>query len=172
MIRTAGVLVVTAILASTNPLGGAPQATAAAAQAAEPAPAPVVVPLWRDGAPGFEGRRNEPEIAKGYWIRNVHNPSLTVYLPPRGKANGTGVVIFPGGGHRLLVFKAEGDDPARFLNGLGVAAFVVKYRLGRDEGSPYKLEEHPREDAYRAIRTVRSRPREWGVDAQRIGVMG
>ena len=172
MIRTAGVLVVTAILASTNPLGGAPQATAAAAQAAEPAPAPVVVPLWPGGAPGFEGRRNEPEIAKDYWIRNVHNPSLTVYLPPRGKANGTGVVILPGGGHRLLVFKAEGDDPARFLNGLGVAAFVLKYRLGRDEGSPYKLEEHPREDAYRAIRTVRSRAREWGVDAQRIGVMG
>jgi acetyl esterase/lipase len=81
-------------------------------------------------------------------------------------------VIFPGGGHRLLVFKAEGDDPARFLNGLGVAAFVLKYRLGREEGSPYTIEQHPREDAYRALRTVRSRAGEWGVDPHRLGVMG
>src|SRR5215204_254030 len=95
------------------------------------------------GAPGFENRRDEPELAKDYWVRNIHNPSLTIYLPPRAKATGTGVVIFPGGGHRLLVFKAEGDEPARFLAGLGVAAFVVKYRLAREEKSPYRLEQHP-----------------------------
>jgi acetyl esterase/lipase len=147
--------------------GIAGQAQPAAAQAP-----PVQVPLWAGGAPGCESRRNEPELAKDYWVRNIHNPSLTVYLPRPEQATGTGVVIFPGGGHRLLVFKAEGDDPARFLNGLGVAAFVLKYRLGREENSPYKIEQHPREDAYRALRTVRSRAREWGVDPQRIGVMG
>ena len=53
-----------------------------------------------------------------------------------------------------------------------MAAFVLKYRLGREENSPYKIEEHPREDAYRALRTVRSRARDWGVDPARIGVMG
>ena len=89
--------------------------------------------MWPGGARGFESRKDEPELAKDYWVRNIHNPSLTVYLPPREKATGTGVVIFPGGGHRLLVFKAEGDEPARFLNGLGVAAFVLRYRLGREE---------------------------------------
>ncbi len=133
---------------------------------------PIQTPLWANGAPGFESRKDEPEVAKDYWIRNIHNPSITVYLPPREKATGTGVVIFPGGGHRLLVFKAEGDDPARFLNGLGIAAFVLKYRLGREDNSPYKIEQHPREDAYRALRTVRSRAAEWGVNPQRIGVMG
>src|SRR5947209_5044372 len=104
--------------------------------------APQEIPLWPNGAPGFESRRNEPIIAKDYYIRNVHNPSLTAYLPPKDKANGAAVVICPGGGHRLLVFNAEGDDPARFLNGLGVAAFVLKYRLAREEGSPYSLEKH------------------------------
>ena len=133
---------------------------------------PIQTPLWANGAPGFESRKDEPEVTKDYWIRNIHNPSITVYLPPRETATGTGVVIFTGGGHRLLVFKAEGDDPARFLNGLGIAAFVLKYRLGREDNSPYKIEQHPREDAYRALRTVRSRAAEWGVNPQRIGVMG
>src|SRR5215211_3733470 len=130
-------------------------------QTPQPSAAPAHVALWPGGAPGFESRKDEPELARDYWVRNIHNPSLTVYLPPREKATGTGVVIFPGGGHRLLVFKAEGDEPARFLNGLGVAAFVLKYRLGREENSPYKLEQHPREDASRALRIVRSRAREW-----------
>jgi hypothetical protein len=64
---------------------------------------PNVIPLWVKGAPGFENRRNEPEQAKDYWVKNIHNPSLTVYLPPADKANGAAVVICPGGGHRLLV---------------------------------------------------------------------
>ncbi len=149
-----------------------PEGSSAEPQAQQSSAAPAQVALWPGGAPGFESRKDEPELAKDYWVRNIHNPSLTIYLPPREKATGTGVVIFPGGGHRLLVFKAEGDEPARFLTGLGVAAFVLKYRLAREENSPYRLEQHPREDAYRALRTVRSRAREWGLDPQRIGVMG
>jgi acetyl esterase/lipase len=130
------------------------------------------VPLWPNGAPGSEARRTEPEIARDYWIRNIHDPSITVYLPPAGKATGAGVVIAPGGGHRLLVYEAEGKDPAEFLTGLGVAAFVLKYRLAREEGSPYRIERDAPADAYRAIRTVRKRASEWHVDPKRIGLMG
>jgi len=133
---------------------------------------PRQIPLWPNGAPGFENRRGEPELAKDYWVRNIHNPSITMYLPPKEKATGAAVVICPGGGHRLLVFKAEGDDPARYLNSLGIAAFVLKYRLAREEGSPYSLEKHPREDGQRAMRLVRSRAQEWGLDPNRIGIMG
>jgi acetyl esterase/lipase len=133
---------------------------------------PEQVPLWPKGAPGFEARRGEPELARDYWVRNVHNPSLTVYLPPKEKATGAAVVLCPGGGHRLLVVTSEGAEAARYLNGLGVAAFVLKYRLGRDEGSPYTIEKHALEDGQRAIRLVRSRAAEWGVDPDRVGIMG
>ena len=133
---------------------------------------PEQIPLWPNGAPGFESRRNEPETAKDYWIANVHNPSITVYLPPKEKATGAAVVICPGGGHRLLVFKAEGDEPARYLNGIGVASFALKYRLGREQGSPYSIEKNALQDGQRAMRLVRSRAKEWGVDPNRIGMMG
>ncbi|MGI4886505.1 MAG: alpha/beta hydrolase [Janthinobacterium lividum] len=135
-------------------------------------PKPLVVPLWPKGAPGFENRRNEPEQAKDYWVKNIHNPSLTVFLPPQEKATGAAVIICPGGGHRLLVYNAEGMEPALYLNSIGVAAFVLKYRLSREENSPYSLDKHPREDAYRALRLVRSRAKEWGVDPARLGMLG
>jgi acetyl esterase/lipase len=117
---------------------------------------PMVFPLWTNGAPGFEDRRNEPELAKDYWVRNIHNPSITVFLPPTEKANGAAVLICPGGGHRELVFKAEGIEPARYFANLGVAAFVLKYRLARETNSPYSLQIHPRQDAQRAMRLIRS----------------
>jgi acetyl esterase/lipase len=130
------------------------------------------IPLWPGGAPGFESRRNEPTQAQDYWVKNIHNPSLTVYLPPPDKATGAAVVICPGGGHRLLVFHAEGEDPAEFLNSQGVAAFILKYRLGREEGSPYSIEKHALEDGQRAMRFVRSHAAEWKLDPARIGMMG
>jgi len=133
---------------------------------------PAVIPLWPNGAPGFESRKNEPELAKDYWVRNIHNPSLTVFLPPKEKANGAAVVVCPGGGHRLLVWTAEGVDPAKFLNSLGITVFVLKYRLGRDTLSPYKIEVHARQDGLRAMRLVRSRAAEFGIDTARIGMMG
>jgi acetyl esterase/lipase len=133
---------------------------------------PQEIPLWPNGAPGFENRRNEAPAAKDYWIANIHNPTLTVYLPLKEKATGTAVVICPGGGHRLLVFNAEGDDPARYLASLGITAFVLKYRLGREQGSPYSIEKHAREDGLRAMRLVRSRARDWNLDPKRIGMMG
>ncbi len=99
---------------------------------------PQVVHLWDNGAPGFESRRDEPEVAKDYWVRNIQNPSITVFLPPKEKANGAAVLIIPGGGHRELVFNAEGRDPALFLNSLGVTAFALKYRLAQSRNPPTK----------------------------------
>lgn len=131
-----------------------------------------VVPLWTNGAPGFESRRNEPEQAKDWWVKNIHNPSLTVFLPPKEKANGTAVVIIPGGGHSQLVFGAEGTQPAKYLNGLGIACFVLKHRLAREANSPYKIEVHARQDMERAMRLVRARAIEWGVNPKRLGVLG
>lgn len=133
---------------------------------------PLVVPLWTNGAPGFESRRDEPEIAKDYWVRNINNPSITVFLPAKEKANGAAVLICPGGGFRELVYKAEGIEPARYFNNLGMAAFVLKYRLPRETNSPYSLNIHPRQDAQRAMRLIRSRAGEWNVDTNRVGVIG
>jgi hypothetical protein len=73
------------------------------------------ISLWPNGVPGFENRRNEPELAKDYWIRNINNPSLTVFLPPKEKVNGTAVIIIPGGGHRELVFNEEGHQTGAFF---------------------------------------------------------
>lgn len=139
------------------------------------ASAQQVVPLWDKGAPGFESRRAEPERHQDWWFKNIHNPSLTVFLPPPGKANGTAVVIAAGGGHRELVFNPEGVEPAQFLAAHGVTAFALKYRLAREEvpagRKPYTLD-NTAEDIRRAMRTVRARAAEWHVDPQRIGVMG
>lgn len=130
------------------------------------------IPLWPDGAPGFESRKNEPEQAKDWWVRNVHNPSITVFLPPAGTANGTSVLICPGGGHRNLVYNAEGTETATYFNKLGVTAFVLKYRLAREENSPYSLEVHTPQDVNRAMRLIRSKANTWGIKQDKIGIMG
>src|SRR4030095_8699404 len=106
----------------------------------------------------------EPREAKDYWVKNIHDPSIEVFLPPPEKATGAAVVVVPGGGHRLLVYKAEGQEPAAFLNGLGVAAFALKHRLAREGGSTYSIERDAKADAYRALRLVRSRATEWHLD--------
>jgi acetyl esterase/lipase len=133
---------------------------------------PQVIHLWEKGAPGFEDRRDEPELAKDYWVRNIHNPSITVFPAPKEKANGAAILIVPGGGHRELGFIPEGVEPAKFFNDLGVTCFVLKHRLPRETNSPYSLQIHPRQDAQRAMRTIRSRAAEWNVDTSRIGVCG
>src|SRR3546814_252229 len=102
--------------------------TAAAAQQA-----PVRTPLWAHGAPGFEDRAAVPELTGDYWTKRVNNPGITAFLPPRANATGTAIVVVPGGGHRLLVTTTEGDDVGRWLANRGIAAFVVRYRLFREE---------------------------------------
>jgi len=131
----------------------------------------ATVALWKNGAPGFENRKNEKEEAKDWWVKNIHNPSLTIFLPPKDIATGAAVIVCPGGGHRQLVFSSEGKDPAKFLNSIGVAAFVLKYRLFREDNSPYK-EENIKQDIFRAMRLVKSLAADYNIDTARIGVMG
>jgi endo-1,4-beta-xylanase len=137
---------------------------------------PLIVPLWPNGAPGSEGRTNARAVrvtADGeHVVSSVHQPSITVYLPSREKATGAAIVIAPGGGHREMWVDHEGHNVARWLTERGVAGFVLEYRLARETNSTYKVEEHALADMQRALRLVRSRSTEWGVDPARLGVMG
>ena len=111
--------------------------------------------LWPDGAPGALGSEA------------VDKPKITVYLAPADRATGAAVVICPGGGYRVVAADHEGKHIAEWLNSLGVSAFVLQYRLGERYRHPAPLQ-----DAQRAIRTVRSRAKEWGIDPRRIGILG
>lgn len=130
------------------------------------------LPLWPDGAPGSEQRRNEAEKVDKVYISNVHAPSLTVARADVRHANGAAVIIVPGGGHRMLVFQNEGMVAAKSLNRAGVTAFVLKYRLARDPGSGYSIEGDAAADLRRAVRWVRAHAADYGVDPERLGVMG
>ena len=101
----------------------------------------------------------------------VSRPKLVVYLPPAGKATGAAVVVCPGGGYQHLAYTHEGTDVAKMLNEMGIAAFVLRYRLPNDETMIDKTI-GPLQDAQRAIQLVRQRAGEWGVDASRVGIMG
>lgn len=131
----------------------------------------LVLPLWQNGAPGFEQLKNEPEQAKDWWVNTINNPTISIFRASKDIANGSAVVICPGGGFRNLVFNAEGKDAAKYLNSLGVTAFVLKYRLFRQENSPYS-QQHPTQDIFRAMRLVRSVSKEYAIDTSKIGVMG
>lgn len=131
-----------------------------------------VVHLWKNGAPRFEQYKDVPEEAKDWWVKSINNPSITAFFPDPAKASGAAILIIPGGGHRELVFDAEGTQAAGFLNKIGVAVFVLKYRLALQQGSPYAFPEHATQDARRAMRLIRSRAGEWHLDKNRIGVMG
>lgn len=130
------------------------------------------ISLWKNGAPGFENRKSEPEEAKQWWVKNVHNPTITPFFPAKDKATGEAIIVVPGGGHRKLVFNAEGASPAKFLAEKGIATFALKYRLGREEGSPYSIEKHALEDGQRAVRYVRANAKQWGIDPEKIGMLG
>lgn len=132
--------------------------------------------LWPNGAPGSEGRTTDETVLVNengeHIVSSIHHPSITPYLPSKDKATGAAVIVAPGGGHRELWMDHEGYNVAKWLSEHGVAAFVLKYRLAREPGSTYTIEGTALSDIERAIRLVRSRAPEWGVDPARIGVMG
>lgn len=112
--------------------------------------------LWPSGAPGALGKESKDQ------------PKLIIYLPDSEKANGAAIVICPGGGYGHLAMGHEGHEIAKWMNSLGVAAFICDYRhRGKGYGHPAPLQ-----DAQRAIRTVRARAKTFGVDPQRIGIIG
>ena len=152
-------------------VGAAMLALAATASAPAQVAAPTIT-LWPQGAPGSEARRGEAEIVENTYIHNIHAPSLTVFRADRAHANGVGIIVIPGGGHRMLVWVNEGVMPARALNRFGVTTFVLKYRLARDPGSSYDIERDAAADARRAVRWVRLHAADYGVDPNRIGLMG
>lgn len=134
--------------------------------------------LWPGGAPGSE-RVTAPEVFESSGDSKlprrfmvVHYPSIYVFLPPKEKANGVGMIIAPGGGHSQLVIEKEGWQIADWCNRHGMAAFVLKYRLARAKDSNYTVQGDALPDAARAMRLVRSRAAEWGIDPARIGFMG
>ena len=111
--------------------------------------------LWPSGAPGALGSEA------------VDKPKITVYRAAAATANGAAVVVCPGGGYGVLAADHEGKQVAEWLNSFGVSAFVLQYRLGPRYHHPAPLQ-----DAQRAIRTVRARSAEWGIDPARIGILG
>jgi acetyl esterase/lipase len=164
-----------------------------------------VVPIWPGSAPGSENWTQKETTflspQKETWVRNVTKPTLTVYLPARGKADGTAIVVCPGGAFLFLAWEHEGTQVAEWLSARGVAAFVLKYRLidtgatdedykrisaevmGSDRQAGAARHYEPPaamavdipladEDGRQAIRYVREHAAEWGVNPHRIGIMG
>ena len=146
--------------------------TAAPVHAQIPKNVPQAVPLWPKGAPGSEARAAEAEELSGSNICNVHNPTITPYVPDAAKSTGTAVIICPGGGHSKLCLGHEGYALAEWFRDRGIAAFVLKYRLAREKGSKYTIQDHAMADTRRAIRLVRSQASEWHIKADRLGILG
>lgn len=111
--------------------------------------------LWPDGAPGAVG--TEP----------ADKPRITAYRAPADSANGAGIVVCPGGGYRNLASDHEGRQVAEWMNSLGVSAFVLQYRVG-----PRYRHPAPLQDAQRALRLVRSKAKDFGLDGTRVGIIG
>lgn len=154
----------------------------------------TVVPLWPDGAPGSEGwtQQEQEDVIPPRLkvIRNVTQPTLMAYLPDPSIANGTAVIVCPGGAFHFLSIDMEGTDVARWLNARGVAAFVLKYRLIRTgDRFPVEVWETLNSrtrmaelmgplrplivaDGQQAVRVVRQHAAEWDIAPDRIGIMG
>jgi acetyl esterase/lipase len=148
-------------------------AVAAAANAAAPAGPPgagfgLGAGPIRDDVPRIRLYEKTPGVVQGTETElDPTEPTLDIYLPPAGQATGAGVLVLPGGGYQILTLPGEGPAPARFFRSHNVAAFVLRYRHGPRYHYPTTLL-----DAQRALRLIRARAAEFGVDPQRVGVLG
>ncbi len=131
------------------------------------------MPLYSGNIPNSKPSPAKEKIEKTdiTWITNVQVPDIAVYLPVKKFATGQAVVICPGGGYSGLAYDLEGTEIAKYLNSIGVAGIVLKYRLPSRESNiePYKS---PLMDAQRAVRLVRSNAEKWNIDPVKVGVMG
>src|SRR5262249_8354952 len=123
--------------------------------AADGAAKPKTIELWPKGAPGAKGKEDRDK------------PTLTVHLPDPKKATGTGVIVCPGGGYVVVAIDHEGQQVAKRLNQMGLAAFVRKYRR-----KPRYQPSDALQDAQRALRHVRVNAKEYGISTKRIGILG
>jgi acetyl esterase/lipase len=171
--------------------------TARMAQPAEPG----AIPLYQGVAPGSEGA-TYPEVwtkafGKEQWVRNITRPTLTPFLPKKGKGNGAAVLVIPGGGFQFVSISNEGWPVAQWLADRGIAAFVLKYRVEQTPESDAEFGkvmtarftapppsstttdrqfEQPvalaRADAQTALRMIRAGAGKWGIDTKRVGMLG
>ena len=136
---------------------------------------PQVISIWPAANLAADAQSQHEVItetdAHDHQVTNVHNPTITAYLPAPGKATGVAIVVAPGGAHRFLTMDREGYDVAKWMASIGVAGFVLKYRLAHAENSHYTVEDAD-QDAQRAIRVIRSRAEEWHVDPAKVGILG
>ncbi|MBM4071950.1 MAG: alpha/beta hydrolase [Planctomycetes bacterium] len=148
---------------------------------------PLVVDLWPGKAPdeagdiGPESSRLSPKFTRKEvevteptrMLSNVSKPTITIYRPAKDKDTGTAMLICPGGGYWNLFWELEGEEVAAWLNKHGITGIILKYRVPRRpddvKGEPAR---RPLQDAQRAIRLVRSRAKEWGINPRRIGMVG
>jgi acetyl esterase/lipase len=142
---------------------------------------PLVLDVWPGKTPGDIGIKGEetsrihqsPLVGPTKLITNVSKPTLTVYSPPKGNNTGTVMVICPGGGYWDLYWELEGEEVATWLNSLGMTGIILKYRCPRRAGEARRDPPlGPQLDAQRAVSLVRSRAAEWGIDPNRIGIVG
>src|ERR687887_242224 len=141
----------------------------------------TVIDVWPGDVPDDYGPIGEEtfrppwsEESKGAeWLTNVTKPTLTVYRPVKDQDTGAAMLICPGGGYWNLAWDLEGEEVAAWLNSLGMTGIVLKYRVPRRPGQPVPLPPPgPLLDAQRALSLVRSKAGEWGIDPNRIGMVG
>jgi acetyl esterase/lipase len=135
-----------------------------------------ILKIWQNEIPGSIENKNyiEEKIKRADDIERtskVSVPTISVFLPAKEKATGTAVVICPGGGYSIIASEHEGRDIAAWLNNLGIAGIIVKYRLPSDEIMKNKTI-GPLQDVQEAFRLVRRNTKEWGINTDKIGVIG
>jgi acetyl esterase/lipase len=141
---------------------------------------PLVLDVWPGKVPGETGGIGEEKVLESKpgekpvkRITNVSKPTISVYRPAKDKDTGAAVLVCPGGGYSILAWDLEGEEVAHWLNSIGVTGIVLKYRVPRRPGQPGDQPPiGPLQDAQRALSLVRSKATEWGIDPNRVGMLG